>query len=133
VNALARKAHGMKHRCRFMQLPLNLGMPEAVTLRHQVVSHEKMTVLEAAARYGLAVIGSAALLQARLLDQLPETMRAKFNGLTSDAQRCLQFARSTPGITTALAGMSRITHAEDNLATALVPPLTSEEYQALFT
>ena len=53
MNALARKARGMKHRCRFIQLPLNLAMPEAVTLRNQVVSHEKMTVLEAAARYGL--------------------------------------------------------------------------------
>ena len=78
------------------------------------------------------MIGSASLLQARLLDQLAEPMRAKFNGLATDAQRCLQFARSTPGITTALAGMSRVAHAEEDLATACVPPLTSEEYQALF-
>jgi aryl-alcohol dehydrogenase-like predicted oxidoreductase len=132
INALARKAHGMKHRCRFMQLPLNLGMLEAVTLRNQMVSHEKMTVLEAAARYGLSVMSSASLLQARLLDQIAEPLRARFNGVTSDAQRCLQFARSTPGITTALAGMSRAAHVEDNLATACIPPLTSEEYQALF-
>jgi len=132
INALARKAHGMKHRCRFIQLPLNLGMLEAVTLRNQVVSHEKMTVLEAAARYGLGVISSASLLQAHLLDHFPDPLRAKFNGLATDAQRCLQFARSTPGITTALAGMSRVAHAEDNLATACVPPLTLEEYQALF-
>jgi len=132
INALARKARGMKHRCRFIQLPLNLGMPEAVTLRNQMVSHEKMTVLEAAARYGLTVIGSAALLQAHLLDQLAEPLRAKFDGLSTDAQRCLQFARSTPGVTTTLAGMSRLVHVEENLATACVPPLTSEEYQALF-
>ena len=132
INALARKTRGMKHRCRFIQLPLNLAMPEAVTLRNQMVSHEKMTVLEAAARYGLTVIGSAALLQGRLLEHIPEPLCAKFNGLTSDAQRCLQFARSTPGITTALAGMSCAPHAEDDLATACVPPLTSEEYQALF-
>jgi aryl-alcohol dehydrogenase-like predicted oxidoreductase len=132
INALARKARGMKHRCRFIQLPLNLAMPEAITLHHQVVSHEKMTVLEAAARYGLSVVSSAALMQARLLDHIPEPLRAKFDGLSTDAQRCLQFARSTPGITTALAGMSHAAHAEENLATAGVPPLTAEEYQALF-
>lgn len=132
INALARKARGMKHRCRFVQLPLNLTMPEAITLHQQVVSHEKMTVLEAAARYGISVISSASLLQARLLDHIPAPLRAKFNGLSSDAQRALQFARSTPGVTTALAGMSRAAHVEENLATALVPPLTSEEYQALF-
>jgi aryl-alcohol dehydrogenase-like predicted oxidoreductase len=132
INALARKAHGMKHRCRFIQLPLNLALLEAMTLRNQVVSHEKMAVLEAAARYGMSVISSASLLQARLLDQIAEPLRARFNGLTTDAQRCLQFVRSTPGITTALAGMSRAAHVEEDLATACVPPLSSEEYQALF-
>jgi aryl-alcohol dehydrogenase-like predicted oxidoreductase len=132
INALARKARGIKHRCRFVQLPLNLAMPEAITLHQQLANDEKMTVLEAAARYGMSVIGSASLGQARLLDQIAEPLRAKFSGLTTDAQRTLQFARSTPGITTALVGMSRVAHVEDNLATASVPPLTSEEYQALF-
>ncbi|CAG0927530.1 D-threo-aldose 1-dehydrogenase [Thermoflexales bacterium] len=132
VNALARKVRGMKHRCRFIQLPLNLALPEAVTLHNQVVSHEKMPVLEAAARFGLSVIGSASLWQGRLIDQIAEPVRTKFNDLSTDAQRCLQFARSTPGVTTALAGMSRVAHVEENLATARVPPLTSEEYQALF-
>ncbi len=132
INALARKARGMKHRCRFIQLPLNLAMPEAITLRNQIVSGEKMSVLEAAKRYGLSVMSSAALLQGRLLDQVSEPLRAKFSGLDTDAQRSLQFARSTPGVTTALAGMSRVTHVEEDLATACVPPLTSEEYQALF-
>ncbi len=132
VNALARKAHGMKHRCRFIQVPVNLAMPEAVTLRNQIVSGETMPVLEAAKRFGLSVMGSAALGQTRLLDQIAEPLRAKFSGLSTDAQRCLQFARSTPGVTTALAGMSRVAHVEENLGTACVPPLTPEEYQALF-
>jgi aryl-alcohol dehydrogenase-like predicted oxidoreductase len=132
VNALTRKTRGIKHRCRFIQLPLNLALPEAVTLQNQVVNDEKMTVLEAATRFGLSVMGSASLLQARLLGQLPAALRDKFDGLSTDAQRCLQFARSTPGITTALAGMSRAAHVEENFATACVPPLTSEEYQALF-
>jgi aryl-alcohol dehydrogenase-like predicted oxidoreductase len=132
INALARQTRGVKHRCRFLQLPLNLAWREAVTLRSQMVSDEKMPVLEAATRYGLSVMASAALLQARLLDQVAEPLRARFGGLSTDAQRCLQFARSTPDVTTALAGTSRAAHVEENLATARVAPLTSEEYQALF-
>jgi aryl-alcohol dehydrogenase-like predicted oxidoreductase len=132
MNALARAARGVKHHFRFIQLPLNLAMPEAVTLRNQMVSDEKMPALEAATRYGLSVMCSAALLQARLLDQFGDPLRARFSGLSTDAQRCLQFVRSTPGVTTALVGMSRGAHVEEDLATACVPPLTSEEYQAVF-
>jgi aryl-alcohol dehydrogenase-like predicted oxidoreductase len=132
VNALARKGRGMKHRCRFIQLPLNLALPEAVMLHNQVVSNEKMSALEAAGRLGFSVMGSASLLQARLIDQLAEPLRARFTGLITDAQRCLQFVRSTPGVSTALTGMSRVPHVEENLATAHLVPLTSEEYQALF-
>jgi aryl-alcohol dehydrogenase-like predicted oxidoreductase len=91
-----------------------------------------MPALEAATRYGLSVMCSGALLQVGLSGQIAEPLRAKFGGLSTDAQRCLQFARSTPGVTTALAGMSRAAHVEENLATACVAPLTSEEYQALF-
>jgi aryl-alcohol dehydrogenase-like predicted oxidoreductase len=132
INALARNTRGMKHHFRFIQLPLNLAMPEAVTLRNQLVSDEKMSALEAATRFGLTVISSAALFQARLLDLITEPLRAKFDALSTDAQRCLQFVRSTPGVTTALAGMSRVAHVEENLATSCVPPLTSQEYQALY-
>jgi aryl-alcohol dehydrogenase-like predicted oxidoreductase len=35
-------------------------------------------------------------------------------------------------VSTALTGMSRVPHVEENLATAHLVPLTSEEYQALF-
>jgi aryl-alcohol dehydrogenase-like predicted oxidoreductase len=132
INALARQTRGVKHHCRFIQLPLNLAWLEAVTLRNQLVNDEKMPALEAATRYGLSVMCSCALLQAGLSGQIAEPLRAKFGGLSTDAQRCLQFARSTPGVTTALAGMSRAAHVEENLATACVAPLTSEEYQALF-
>jgi len=132
INALARQTRGVKHRCRFIQLPLNLAWLEAVTLRNQMVNDEMMPVLEAAMRYGLSVMCSATLLEARLLDQIAEPLLARFGGLSTDAQRCLQFVRSTPGVTTALAGTSRPAHVEENLATACAAPLTSEEYQALF-
>ncbi len=132
INALARSVRGLKHRCRFIQLPLNLATPDAVTLCNQMVNDEKMPVLEAAERYGLSVMCSATLQPGCLPDQVGEPLRARFGGLSTDAQRCLQFVRSTPGVTTALVGMSQEAPVEENLATACVEPLTSEEYQALF-
>jgi aryl-alcohol dehydrogenase-like predicted oxidoreductase len=40
--------------------------------------------------------------------------------------------RSTPGVTTALVGMSRRAHVEENLRLARLPPASAEDYQRLF-
>jgi aryl-alcohol dehydrogenase-like predicted oxidoreductase len=132
VMTQARKVRGMRHHCRFVQLPFNLVMPEALTHRTQMISHESMTVLEAAARLGVTVMSSASLLQGQLVGHLPDDIPQKFDGLNTDAQRCLQFVRSTPGVTTALTGMSSLAHVEENLATTSIAPLPLERYQALF-
>jgi aryl-alcohol dehydrogenase-like predicted oxidoreductase len=52
--------------------------------------------------------------------------------LETDAQRSLQFVRSTPGVTTALVGMKQIPHVEENLKTAEVAPAPWEQYAKLF-
>jgi aryl-alcohol dehydrogenase-like predicted oxidoreductase len=49
-----------------------------------------------------------------------------------DAQRCLQFARSSPGITAAIVGMREAAHVEQNLALARVPVATPEAIEAIF-
>ena len=53
-------------------------------------------------------------------------------GLVTDAQRAIQFVRSTPGITCALVGMSSRKHVEENIATASRPPLSLTEYRRMF-
>ncbi|MBI3330901.1 MAG: hypothetical protein HYZ96_02170 [Candidatus Omnitrophica bacterium] len=53
-------------------------------------------------------------------------------GCQTDAQRAIQFARSTPGITTALTGMKRTAHVEDNLMLARLPTLTAGVIERLF-
>jgi predicted aldo/keto reductase-like oxidoreductase len=78
------------------------------------------------------VFSSASLLQGRLSDGLPPEVRGWLPNFRTDAQRALQFVRSTPGITCALVGMSRHKHVEENLGAAAVPPLSLEEYRALF-
>jgi len=77
-------------------------------------------------------VASASLLQARLTRDLPEAIGERLPGLNTDAQRAIQFTRSTPGITVALAGMSQATHVRENLGVGAVPPATADEFSRLF-
>ena len=114
---LAREAGGPSHRFTTIQLPINLAMPEAVRTPTQVLADGRtVSVLEAAGALGLQVIASGSLLQGRLTDKLPEQLRASFPELVTDAQRALAFVRALPGVTTALVGMKRLEHVDENLA-----------------
>lgn len=127
VVALAREVGGEAHRFRAIQLPCNLAMPEAVTARNQTVGGEAMSALAAAERLGLSAACSASIRQGRLARGLPPVVAELFGGLDTDAQRAIQFVRSTPGVTTALVGMSSRAHVEENLAVAKSPPLSAED------
>lgn len=84
---LAREVGGDQHGFHFIQLPFNVAMPEAAT------------VVDEARQLGVTVVTSASLLQGRIAPQA-----------------AIEFVRSTPGITTALIGMSRAEHVEENLS-----------------
>lgn len=87
---LAREVGGEQHGFHFIQLPFNVAMPEA------------MDVIDEAEQLGVTVVTSASLMQGRI-----------------PPQTAIEFARSVPGITTALIGMSRVEHVEENLAADL--------------
>jgi len=87
---LAREVGGEQHGFHFIQLPFNVAMPEATR------------VFDEAQRLGITVVASASLMQGRI-----------------PPQTAIEFARSNPGITTALIGMSRVEHVEENLAADL--------------
>jgi len=89
-------------------------------------------VLDQAARLDITVVASASLLQARLARDLPGELAAQFPGTQTDAQRAIQFTRSTPGITVALVGMSNPAHVSENLAVSRLPALAEEQYSALY-
>ncbi len=129
---LAAKAGGKDHHFRFIQLPLNLGMAEAFTIKREEVNGEAKSTLEAAEALGLTVVASASLLQSRLTRDLPAEVRKRLPGPLTDAQCALQFARSTPGIAVALAGMGRTAHVAENLGIASFPPATAAQYLSLF-
>lgn len=115
----ARDAGGARHHFAAVQLPFNIEMDEAATLRNQ----DGRTLLEAAREAGVAVFASASVLQGRLAQMLPQPVRDALSGLRTDAQRALQFARSAPGVTCALVGMKTPAHVDDNAALAKFPPL----------
>lgn len=129
---LAREVGGEEHGFRFIQLPFNLAMPEALVARNQILNGERMTLLEAASALGVTVAASASILQGRVARNLPEEVRQPLGSLATDAQTAIQFVRSTPGITVALVGMSRRSHVEENLQLVRVPPALPEDYQQLF-
>lgn len=131
--SIAREVAGDEHHFRAIQLPYNLAMPEALTEANQTVNGETMSVLMAANRLGLTVMCSAAILQARLSSGLPEFVGATLGGLRTDAQRAIQFVRSTPGVTTALVGMSHRSHVEENLEVARVESAPVEQFFQMFS
>lgn len=132
IAQIAQEIAGGMHHLRFVQLPFNLGMPEALTLGNQMFRERERTLAEAAADLDIVVIASASLLQGQVARNLPGFVAEAF-GLENDAERALQFARSAPGITTALVGMSRVEHAKANARLVGVPPATMEQFSQLFS
>jgi aryl-alcohol dehydrogenase-like predicted oxidoreductase len=107
-------------------------MPEALVADTQTMDARLVPVLPMAQSRSLMVFASASILQGQLATGLPEEIQRQFPGLKTDAQRAIQFVRSAPGVTTALVGMSRCQHVDENLETAQVPPLNMAQFRALF-
>jgi aryl-alcohol dehydrogenase-like predicted oxidoreductase len=132
IAQIAQEIAGGRHRFRFVQLPFNLGMTEALTLGNQSVRGRDRTIMEAASELDISLIASASLLQGQVARNLPGFV-AEALGLENDAERALQFVRSSPGITTALVGMSRVEHVKANARLVGVPPATVDEFTKLFS
>jgi aryl-alcohol dehydrogenase-like predicted oxidoreductase len=133
---IAREVGGAHHHFRFVQLPFNLAMPEAYAATVQPCTVERCgkemtSLLESAERHGVAVVGSASLHQARLTHDLPAALASKI-GLKTDADRALQFARSAPGLLTALVGMGKPAHVMENIRVANERPMAAADWKGLF-
>ena len=128
---LAREVGGKDHHFRVLQLPYNLAMTEAYTAASQSLGGKPCALLEAARRLDMYVMTSASIYQGRLA-RLPDGVAQLIPGLDTGGQRALQFARSTPGVGTALCGMKQSHHVEENARLALVPPMTEAQFGRLF-
>ncbi len=131
IAKVAQEAGGEGHHFRFVQLPFNLAMPEALLLKNQRSAGKPASMTQAAGALGITLVGSASLLQGQLSRKLPAAVVAAL-GLATDPLRALQFARSAPGMATALVGMRSAEHARSNLELAGIPPATRDEILRVF-
>ena len=131
IEGIAREIGGSDHHFRFVQLPMNLAMPEALIRPNQVVQGKTMAMVQAARALGITLVSSAALLQGQLTRNLPAYIGDAL-GLRKNSEQALQFARSVPGVTTALVGMSRAEHVRANLALVAVEPSPRDQFLKLF-
>ena len=132
MSEIANEVSGDKHHFRFIQLPFNLAMPEALFFQNQKLGDEYVSTLEAAEKLGLTAIASGSLLQGQVARGLPEAIRDPLGSLATDAQTGIQFVRSAPGITTALVGMSQRAHVEENLQLVAVARAQPDDLLSVF-
>jgi len=132
VLGLAEEVGGAEHRFRAVQLPYNLAMTEAFTVANQGASGEPIPLLESARRLDVYVMSSASIYQGQLAKNLPAVVAGLLPGLDTDAQRALQFARSTPGVGTALVGMKTPAHVAEAARLCAVPPVPWSDFQKFF-
>ncbi|MDP2701731.1 MAG: aldo/keto reductase, partial [Candidatus Rokubacteria bacterium] len=130
--ALAEEVGGAEHRFRVVQLPYNLVMTEAFTLANQDAGSEPVPLLESARRLDVYVMSSASIYQGQLAKNLPAVIARFLPGLDTDAQRALQYVRSTPGVGTALVGMKTPAHVAEAARLCAVSPVPWSEFQKLF-
>ena len=112
---IARKAGGKSHHFRFVQLPVNLAMTEAVRGTNQHYDGGSVSLLDLAPQVDVSVVASASLMQSQLTRNLPPGVQALFPDLSTDAQRAIAFVRSLP-VASALVGMRSAAHLTENIA-----------------
>lgn len=117
---------------RYIQFPLNMGMPEAFSSLTQKIEGEEFSLLEAAERLGLFSIASASLCQAEVIGRIPDNIISTFGDkFATDCQRALQYARSTPGLLAALVGMKNSKHVEENLSINVYSPFEKPKFKEI--
>ncbi len=122
----AERAGGKEHHFRAIQLPVNLVMTEACLEPTQLVAGRWVPLLEAARGAGMVVMSSGSLLQGKVIGSLGPAFADLLPETRTDAQRGLQIVRSATGLTTALVGMKRTGHVEENLELARIPRLSGD-------
>jgi len=119
------------HGLRVLQLPFNVEMADAFTVKAQPTDEETVSVLEYAHDSELSVVTSASIGQGDLAAAIPPAVDAELSGDTA-AQRAINFARSAPGVSCSLVGMSSVDHAAENIAAGTFDPLGASAFDTIF-
>ena len=131
--AAAKRAGNAATHLRAIQLPFNVHMADAFTVAAHEGADGPQSALAFAQDAGLNVFTSASILQGDLAAEgsTPEQVTARLAGDTP-AQRAINFARSAPGVTAALVGMSSVEHVRENVAAGTFEPLGASAFDAVF-
>ena len=118
---------------RAVQLPFNVHMADACTLSVQESAEGPRSALSFAREAGLDVFASAPILQGDLAEPggMPDPVAAKLAGDTP-AQRAINFARSAPGVTSALVGTGSPEHVAENVEAGTFPPMGADAFDEVF-
>jgi aryl-alcohol dehydrogenase-like predicted oxidoreductase len=128
VHGRAEAAHGL----RLVELPFNQAMPEAYTRFNQATDAGETSVLQAARLHGVYVVASHTLAKGRLAAHAADAVARALPDLANDAQRAVQYNRSTPGVGTTLVGAARPAHLDDLVAVSRRPLLAPGVYASLY-
>ncbi|MFB6268741.1 MAG: aldo/keto reductase [Halobacterium sp.] len=131
ARAAAKEVGNTATHLRGVQLPFNVFMADAFTVESQEGPEGDQSVLWYAHEAGLNVFTSASLAQGQVLEGIPEDVDERLRGDTL-AQRGLNFARSAPGVTAALAGTTSPEHVRENVAAGTFEPMGADAFDAVF-
>jgi predicted aldo/keto reductase-like oxidoreductase len=127
VMSLANEVAGPEHGFRFIQLPFNMYLDQALMIKNQSYNGITESILEVAKKFGVGVFTSVPLMQAKLLS--PGVM-PEFGNL-KPSLRALQFTRSAPGVLAPLVGHKSDAHVQENLEILKIPPLSELDFNDL--
>lgn len=124
---------GGSHGFRVVLFPFNQAMTEAFTRFSQATGLGNVaSSIQAAHQLRVYAMASHTLGKGLLAAQCADGVAGALADLANDAQRAMQFNRSTPGIGTSLVGLSDPGHLGDLLEVARRAPLPRAEYLKLY-
>jgi aryl-alcohol dehydrogenase-like predicted oxidoreductase len=122
-----------RHAFKVVQMPFNQVLLEGFTRFNQATGQGNVaSTFQAAHQLKIYLMSSHSLFKGHLAGQCVDTVHQAMPELPNHAQRALQFNRSTPGLGTALVGVSTPAHLDDLLAVAARPPLEKNAYLKLY-
>lgn len=131
ARAAAKSAGNTATHLRAIQLPFNVHMADGFTVEAHEGAEGAQSALWFAQKAGLNAFASASLGQGQLAEGLPEAVAERLEG-ESSAGKALNFARSAPGVTSALVGTSSPEHVRENLDACRFDPMGAEAFDSVF-
>jgi aryl-alcohol dehydrogenase-like predicted oxidoreductase len=131
ARSAAKAAGSTATHLRAIQLPFNVHMADAFTVEAHEGAEGTESALWFAQKAGLNAFASASIGQGQLAAGLPEAVAERLEG-ESAAQKAINFARSAPGVTSALVGMRNRDHVHENLDACRSDPMGADAFDSVF-